>query len=206
MFSVTLDDVCSHPFTGFLWSICGPFSIGADVDYGQIVKFYDAEAIGPGRYRPAPEDVEAFLVTSLKISSAKETLPLNVHRGASTAQASAPISERGVAYTIFGQGKHASNAIDALIDVLRTLASKNLQFIETVAPLVQGRTRNHIARSRADVYPQKPELAEYAVELVPGWWLGTNISNRDKMRIIKKACEIEGLVLGKDIIITLPNA
>ena len=74
MFIVTLDDVCSHPVTGFLWSICGPFSIGADVDYGQIVKFYDAEPIGPGRYRPAPEDVEAFLVTSLKISSAKETL------------------------------------------------------------------------------------------------------------------------------------
>jgi hypothetical protein len=25
---------------------------GADVDYGQIVKFYDAEPIGPGRYAP----------------------------------------------------------------------------------------------------------------------------------------------------------
>jgi hypothetical protein len=27
-------------------------AFGADVDYGQIVKFYDAEAIGPGRYAP----------------------------------------------------------------------------------------------------------------------------------------------------------
>ena len=27
-------------------------SFGADVDYGQIVKFYDAEPIGPGRYSP----------------------------------------------------------------------------------------------------------------------------------------------------------
>jgi hypothetical protein len=25
-------------------------AFGADVDYGQIVKFYDAEPIGPGRY------------------------------------------------------------------------------------------------------------------------------------------------------------
>jgi hypothetical protein len=24
---VTFSDVCSHPFSGFLWSICGPFSI-----------------------------------------------------------------------------------------------------------------------------------------------------------------------------------
>ena len=27
-------------------------AFGADVDYGQAVKFYDAEPIGPGRYRP----------------------------------------------------------------------------------------------------------------------------------------------------------
>lgn len=27
-------------------------AFGADVDYGQIVKFYDAEPIGPGRYSP----------------------------------------------------------------------------------------------------------------------------------------------------------
>lgn len=29
MFFVTFDRVRSHPFTGFLWSICGPFSVGA---------------------------------------------------------------------------------------------------------------------------------------------------------------------------------
>jgi hypothetical protein len=27
-------------------------AFGADVDYGQVVKFYDAEHIGPGRYSP----------------------------------------------------------------------------------------------------------------------------------------------------------
>jgi hypothetical protein len=27
-------------------------AFGVDVDYGQIVKFYDAEPIGPGRYAP----------------------------------------------------------------------------------------------------------------------------------------------------------
>ena len=29
IFFVTFDDVRSHPFTGFLWSICGPFTVGA---------------------------------------------------------------------------------------------------------------------------------------------------------------------------------
>ncbi len=27
-------------------------AFGADVDYGQVVKFYEAEPIGPGRYSP----------------------------------------------------------------------------------------------------------------------------------------------------------
>ena len=27
-------------------------AFGGDVDYGQVVKFYDAEPIGPGRYSP----------------------------------------------------------------------------------------------------------------------------------------------------------
>jgi hypothetical protein len=29
-------------------------AFGADVDYGQIVKFFDPEPIGPGRYAPLP--------------------------------------------------------------------------------------------------------------------------------------------------------
>ena len=54
--------------------------------------------------------------------------------------------------------------------------------------------------------PQKPALAEFTIELMHGWWLGTSIANRDRMRIIRKACYMERLKLGKDIVITLPNA
>jgi hypothetical protein len=98
------------------------------------------------------------------------------------------------------------NASEALIDILRILQKRNSSFLERLSLLVRARKRNHIARTREDVYPLKPELIEYTMELVPGWWLGTNIANRDKMRIIQKACESEQLVLGKDIVIKLPNA
>jgi IS1 family transposase len=51
-------------------------AFGADVDYGQAVKFYDAEPVGPGRYSPprvtysernviAGQPVEAHISTSL---------------------------------------------------------------------------------------------------------------------------------------------
>jgi hypothetical protein len=76
---------------------------------------------------------------------------------------------------------------------MKMLAQRDPKFLDTVAPLVEGNSRNHIARSRDQVYPLKPELSEYTIEFVPGWWLGTNIANREKIRIIKKACEAAGL-------------
>jgi predicted type IV restriction endonuclease len=56
------------------------------------------------------------------------------------------------------------------------------------------------------VYPLKPDLAEYTTEVVPGWWLGTNIANREKMKIIRKACEAADVRFGTDVQIELPNA
>ena len=140
------------------------------------------------------------------VLSATRESPANREKLTPPASNQQPVSERGISYKVFGQTRNANNAIEALIDILRTLANKNPQFLEKVAPIVRGRTRNHIAKSRDQVYPRTPELAEYTTELVPGWWLGTNIANRDKMRIISKACEVEGLTLGRDIAIDLPNA
>lgn len=153
-------------------------------------------------YRPAPEDVEEFLVNLSARTGAQVVLPAPQPKVLTTPL----VSERRIPYKLLGQPKQADNAIDALLDILRTLASRSPTFLERLSPAVVGRTRNHIARKREDVYPAKPELIEYTTELVPGWWLGTNIANRDKMRIIEKACEVEGLALGKDVSISLPNA
>ena len=78
--------------------------------------------------------------------------------------------------------------------------------MERLSASVSTRSRNHIARSPEAVYPLKPDLAAYTIEVIPGWWLGTNIANREKMRIIRKACEAAGLAFGADICIALPNA
>jgi predicted type IV restriction endonuclease len=152
-------------------------------------------------YRPGPEDVEQFLVELASGNGTEAVIPAPTGKVCSTTL----VSEKDISYQIFGQSKRAANAIGALLDVLQTLAARNPRFLEKLSPVVRGRTRNHIARTREDVYPEKQELIEYAVQLVPGWWLGTNISNHDKMRIIAKACEVENLTLGKDISIALPN-
>jgi predicted type IV restriction endonuclease len=92
------------------------------------------------------------------------------------------------------------------VHILRALSRKNPNFLERLSQQVPSRTRNHIASRPEAVYPHRPELAEYTVELEKGWYLGTNIANREKLRILEKACEVEGLTFGKDLKIVLPNA
>jgi hypothetical protein len=76
--------------------------------------------------------------------------------------------------------------------------------IPTLAAAVQGRNRNHIARSAAEIYPARPDLAR-AAEFAPGWLVGLNIANREKMGIVRKACDVFGANFGTDVKISLPN-
>jgi hypothetical protein len=42
-------------------------------------------------------------------------------------------------------------------------------------------------------------IRQHAVEIVPGWFLGTNISNQDKVRLLRRACDALGLEFGDDL-------
>jgi hypothetical protein len=93
----------------------------------------------------------------------------------------------GIPFAILTDGREWNFFLpgeQGLYDFLR--ADCNPHFLERLAPTIRGRTRNHISRSRIDVYPQKPDLTEYTAELIARRRLGTNIANRDKMRIIQK--------------------
>jgi hypothetical protein len=108
-----------------------------------------------------------------------------------------------LAYRLFGVNYAARNAADATCHVLRTLGQGNPDFFESLAPRVAGRSRNHLAQTREAVYPGRPELAKHTREVAPGWFLGTNIANREKMAILQAACEVAGIRLGTDLVIDL---
>ena len=86
-------------------------------------------------------------------------------------------------------------AIDALVSDLRRLAGPEFaSFYPRLARRVAGRTRMHIATSPKGVYPLRPDLAEHhSVPIAPGWFLGTNIANREKLKILRAACRLRGL-------------
>ena len=57
-FMTDLSERLTNRVPDFVRTLCASYvdaverAFGADVDYGQIVKFYDADPIGPGRYAP----------------------------------------------------------------------------------------------------------------------------------------------------------
>jgi hypothetical protein len=114
-------------------------------------------------------------------------------------------SGRHVSYTIFGEARSAPNANMAFVDVLRELAKRKPDQVPALAEAARGRSRNHVARTVEEIYPARPDLAR-AIELAPGWLVGLNIANREKMRIVREACRVMGFRFGEDVSLTLPNA
>jgi hypothetical protein len=112
----------------------------------------------------------------------------------------------GVPYHIDGELRLASNATEAMTDILSDLAQYDDNFFPKLAAKVRGRTRNHIARSRSEVYPGRPDLARYVKDIGSGWFIGCNIANREKEKILRAACEVMGIYFGRDLKIELPHS
>ena len=159
-------------------------------------------------FRPTDEQIEAFLlapnVTTVRSAPAEQAAPFR--RVEQPLETSRPLGSRKVSFELLGQKYAEPDAISALIFVLRKLAERKPSFLDNFAKQAPGRTRNHIAKTRSEVYPGKPELEAYSTEIAPGWWLGTNVANREKERLARIACDVSGLKFGKDLIIEFPYA
>ncbi len=159
-------------------------------------------------FRPTDEQIEAFLLApnATIVRSFRSEPAAPFRRVEPVPETPKPLGSRKVSFQLLGQKYTEPDAISALIFVLRKLAERDFGFLDRFAKQAPGRTRNHIAKTRSEVYPGKPDLQAYSTEIAPGWWLGTNVANRDKDRLVKIACDVSGLQFGKDLIIEFPNA
>lgn len=113
-------------------------------------------------------------------------------------------SSRQIAFEIFGEKRTTNTAKSAFVEILSEIATRYPDRMADIARGARGKSRNHIARSPEEIYPKRPDLAR-AEEIIDGWLIGTNIANREKLRIIQEACKVVELTLGKDIVIEFPN-
>ena len=139
---------------------------------------------GP-HFQPQPRLVSNFVPEKIDV---KVTSPL-----ASPNQCKLP-------YQVLGEKRSAKNAVGAFVDILKVLANLEPTFAEQLSRQAPANTRNHVARSPSEVYPKRPDLGKNAREFAPGWYVGINIADREKCRILRLACNIFGLRFGHDII------
>jgi len=94
----------------------------------------------------------------------------------------------------------ARSARDIMIKIFELLHNEDSSFLERFASRKHGKKRRYLSRDKYELYPGRPDLAEHhSVEVVPGWWLGTNYSRRNIQDIINLALEVAGPVAQKNI-------
>jgi hypothetical protein len=157
-------------------------------------------------YRPPAAAVVSFLRRDQNLAvansvKAETTFVPSVKRGAGEkippgSRMSIISSNNMPTATVFSVAIEARNGNELLVEVLKRLAALHPSRIEAMAASVRGRTRNHIGRTPADIYPSRPDLAR-AAEFAPGWLVGLNIANREKVGIVRDVCTHSEFSLGR---------
>ncbi len=109
-----------------------------------------------------------------------------------------------IGFTLDGQWYSAGNARGVLVKLLQQLNERDPNFLERFAALPKhGHKVRFVARSIPELNPARPDLANTAREVAPGWWAYVHLSRENMVRIIQIACEVAGLQYGTDVRINL---
>jgi len=160
-------------------------------------------------FKPSREAIESFLQSQKNESRLERKSPLSNFATAMQEAKSKPTQPNQVSHPLNGIGyQHKgawhpySNGIDVMLAVLREFAQNDKDFLSRFASRKHGRKRRWVDRSKSNLYPGRTDLQEeFSVELIPGWWVGTNYSaTSDMPNIIRAACEVMGIEFDKDLI------
>lgn len=71
-------------------------------------------------------------------------------------------------------------------------------FYRQLREKIRGRKRAQIAES-----PEGTGAPKHVRPLPGGWHLNTNLSTRDKLRNLERACEVAGIAFGSDLVVEI---
>lgn len=111
------------------------------------------------------------------------------------------VKGNGLEYMLLGQRRTAKAAIDVVVEILLELQKKDQTFLQRYTVRKHGKKRRWVAHTADELYPGRPDLKIFSQKLTDNFVLGTNYANREKLNMIKLACEIAGLKFGKDIVV-----
>ena len=109
-------------------------------------------------------------------------------------------SQNVAGFSIKGKIYKTSGARDFCIKGLTELSKLTNNFFGRYAALPKhGKKRRFVADNKFDLYPGREDLAQNdSYEIIPGWWIGTNIGQLQAIKIVQLGCEIAKLKVGSD--------
>jgi hypothetical protein len=149
-------------------------------------------------YKPDLDVCSRFLARSLKnspIIHPSSAAPIKASPKVAPQQIppKAPRTRTVDSFSFVFEGKtyQAGSAREVMVKVFQLIANNDPGFLERFASRKHGKKRRYIARDKMELYPGRPDLAEeHSVEVVPGWWMGTNYSRSNIQRILDLALEV----------------
>jgi len=156
-------------------------------------------------YKPDLDVCSQFLEMQIKndnhIDKHEVERKLPVKQAKSFTPATSTIHARTVDnFNFFFKGQEfpARSAREVMTKLFQLLSQEDGGFLDRFTSRKHGKKRRYLARDKHDLYPGRPDLAEqHSVEIVAGWWLGTNYSRRNIQDIIELALEVAGPHLRK---------
>ena len=159
-------------------------------------------------YRPDSDFCSQFIQTKADLSSDSDDLtmltdPPTPPRSTSFVSTSS-ILDGETGFLFRGQFHSANSAREVMKEVLITFAKIDPKFLDNFVKRKHGRKRRYIAQSNIELYPGRPDLArDHAVELMQGWWMGTNYGKKEFEKMLRLVCEVANVEFGKDLIVSL---
>ncbi|RJP19508.1 MAG: hypothetical protein C4527_26745 [Candidatus Omnitrophota bacterium] len=155
-------------------------------------------------YKPNNELVSKFLKSQI-IPTMQET---GIQKTSQPIISDVSVSKSQIYFIYKGKKYDKRKAIEVPISLLKLMAKDDAFFLQKFTNQSHGRRNGrYLDKDKYKLYPNDRQRCERcSVEIVPGWWFGTNISNPTKTKIIELACRVAGLKFGKDVIIHFENA
>ncbi len=116
----------------------------------------------------------------------------------------APAQRRrgNICVMLFGRETPVANLKYAYVSALLSLVRHKPSLFEHLAQ--EGTSlRRWAGRSKADLFARSPHLArDHAHEIMPDWWIDTNLSRTQIDARLERACRIAGYRYGDDVSIS----
>jgi hypothetical protein len=149
-------------------------------------------------YKPDLDVCSRFLARSMKgspvthpTSVATKKSPPNVTTPQISSKAPRTRTVDSFSFVFEGKTYEARSAREVMVKVFQLISNDDPGFLERFASRKHGKKRRYIARDKMELYPGRPDLAEeHSVEVMPGWWMGTNYSRSNIQQILDLALEV----------------